>query len=119
MEGILEQSNSAQEDAPKIEVEEYFTGYIPANFTVDPIGYIEREGKNIKNGDKKVDENDVTIEDPTAVKDLPVWKNEQGADLLTVAKIVNTNKAMVSKSGDPFYEYEVLKYLMSIFKFNV
>jgi hypothetical protein len=47
-------------------------------------------------------------EDPTATKDLPVWKNEEGEELYTVGKKVNTIKSQVGKSGDPFYEYSII-----------
>ncbi len=52
-----------------------------------------------------------TKEDPTAVKDLPIWKNKEGKEIQVVGRKVNTLKGKVGESGDPFYEYEILKKL--------
>lgn len=96
---------------PKIEIEAGFNDFIPREFIDDPVGYFEHTGKNIKTGEKKIDETGRVREDPTAVKDLPVWKNNQGQEILTVGRRVNIIKGKVGESGDPFYEYEVLKKL--------
>ncbi len=50
-------------------------------------------------------------EDPTAVKDLPIWKNEEGIELATVGRRVNTTKGAVGESGDPFHEFKILERL--------
>ena len=99
---------------PKVEVEPEFRGFIPQEFLVDPKGYFEREGKNIKTGEKKIDENGVVREDPTAVKDLPTWKNNEGIELKTVARHVDTKKGKVGESGDPFYEYKIQEQLRQL-----
>ena len=58
-----------------IKIEKEFEDFIPEEFLNDPVGYFEKEGQNIKQGEKKFDETGRIREDPTAVKDLPVWKN--------------------------------------------
>jgi len=105
--------NNTQEDAPKpkVEIEPEFTAFVPQEFLDDPAGYFEREGKNIKAGEIKYDETGKVREDPTAVKDLPVWRNEEGAEIQTVGRRVNVAKGAVGKSGDPFYEYKILERL--------
>ncbi|MHB8860651.1 MAG: hypothetical protein ACYC48_02855 [Minisyncoccota bacterium] len=97
--------------AAAVEVEREFAGFVPAGFVADPVGYFEREGKNIKTGDIKKDETGRVREDPTAVKDFPVWKDENGAELQTVARRVNPSKGAVGESRDPFYEYRILERL--------
>lgn len=92
----------------KTEVKPEYEGFVPDEFRQDPFLYFERQGKNIKSGDVQYDEEGRIKEDPTAVKDLPVWTNSSGAELRCVGKKVNTDKAMIGKSGDPFYEYQVM-----------
>jgi len=94
-----------------IEVEHEFLEFVPAEFTADPVGYFEREGKNIKTGGIRTDESGRLREDPTAVKDFPVWRDENGEELKTVARRVNVSKGAVGESGDPFYEYKILERL--------
>lgn len=53
-------------------------------------------------------------EDPTAVKDLPLWTNPEGQTLATVAKRVNTEKAQIKKTADPFYEYRVMEAIQKL-----
>jgi len=93
----------------RIEVEPGFEAFIPQEFKNDPLEYFASQGKNIKTGDIKKDEDGRVREDPTAVKDLPVWVDSEGNELSVVAKKVNVEKGQVAKSGDPFYEYEILK----------
>jgi hypothetical protein len=107
----LEFSNQETTPKPQIEVESGFSDYVPLEFTQDPVGYFESEGKNIKTGDIKHDEAGRVREDPTAVKDLPVWIDTEGNELFTVGKRVNVKKGEVGKSGDPFYEYKVLEII--------
>ena len=103
---------AAQEQSPvDVKVEREYTDYVPSDFLDDPRGYFEREGKNIKDGEIKVDEQGRVREDPTAVKDFPVWKREDDQELLTVARRVNAVKGEVGNSGDPFYEYGILEKL--------
>ncbi len=96
--------------SPKVEVEVEFSDFIPQAFLDDPAGYFEREGENVKPGEIKF-EHGMVREDPTAVKDLPIWKNEKGDELSTVGKRVNVTKALVGESGDPFYEFKILEEL--------
>lgn len=97
------------ESMPKIEIEESFRGFVPDEFENDPMGYFERKGENIKKGEIKYAEEDRIREDPTCVKDLPVWTDEKGAELRAVGKKVNITKGQVGRTGNPFYEYEVMK----------
>lgn len=95
----------------KIEVEGEFDNYIPKDFIDDPVGYFERFGENIKKGNRKIDDKGVIRDDPTAVKDLPVWRNQEGLEKHVVGKLVNIDKGNIRKTGDPFYEYKVLQRL--------
>ncbi|HTK33145.1 MAG TPA: hypothetical protein VL335_01195 [Candidatus Paceibacterota bacterium] len=97
------------EQIPQIEAEDVFRDFIPEEFQVDPFGYFEKYGKNIKSGDIQRDETGKIKEDPTAVKDLPVWHNHNKDELYTVGKKVNIAKSQVEKSGDPFYEYSIME----------
>ncbi|MFZ2521865.1 MAG: hypothetical protein WAX44_02680 [Minisyncoccia bacterium] len=93
----------------EIEIEKDFDAFVPEGFRADPFGYFEAKGRNIKSGEIQYDEQGGVKEDPTATKDLPIWKNEQGEELHTVGKKVNTIKSQVGKSGDPFYEYSIME----------
>lgn len=98
----------------RIQIEPGFDNFIPQEFKADPLGYFESWGKNIKTGDIKKDEDGRVREDPTAVKDLPVWTDDSGQELQVVAKRVNIEKGQVGKSRDPFYEYEILKKVQEL-----
>ncbi|MFA6601504.1 MAG: hypothetical protein WCT02_01395 [Candidatus Paceibacterota bacterium] len=113
MEKFPNTQNNAREDAPKpkVEIEPEFAAFMPQEFLDDPAGYFEREGKNIKTGEIKYDEAGAVREDPTAVKDLPVWKNAEGTEIQTVGRRVNTAKGAVGESNDPFHEYKILERL--------
>jgi hypothetical protein len=113
MEKFPDTQNNAREDAPKpkVEVEPEFVAFVPQEFLDDPAGYFEREGKNIKIGEIKYDEFGAVREDPTAVKDLPVWRNDEGVEIQTVGRRVNAAKGAVGESGDPFHEYKLLERL--------
>ena len=113
MENFPKSQNNTQEDAPKpkVDVEFEFAAFVPQEFLNDPVGYFEREGKNIKTGEIKYDETGRVREDPTAVKDLPVWKDAGGTEIKTVGRRVNTAKGAVGESGDPFHEYKILERL--------
>ncbi|MCW1948912.1 MAG: hypothetical protein KIH89_000465 [Candidatus Shapirobacteria bacterium] len=113
MEKFPTTQNNTQENSPKpkVEVESGFSDFVPQEFLDDPAGYFESEGKNIKTGEIKYDETGRVREDPTAVKDLPVWRNEKGTEIQAVGKRVNTMKGSVGESGDPFHEYKILERL--------
>ncbi|MEN9852693.1 MAG: hypothetical protein RI996_636 [Candidatus Parcubacteria bacterium] len=108
--------NKSQEIVPasRVEVETDFSDFVPQEFIQNPTEYFEREGKNIKLGEIKIDEDGKVREDPTAVKDLPVWKNSEGKEIQIVAKRVNIVKGAVGESGDPFYEYKILEHLAQL-----
>ncbi|TXH02024.1 MAG: hypothetical protein E6R05_04755 [Candidatus Moraniibacteriota bacterium] len=98
------------EQRPEMKVEIYpeFQDFVPAEFTQDPFGYFETRGKNIKPGDTEYDTTGRIKEDPTAVKDLPVWQNPGGVELKAVAKKVNTKKGVFKKGAHPFHEVTVM-----------
>ncbi|WKZ27091.1 MAG: hypothetical protein QY311_03105 [Candidatus Paceibacterota bacterium] len=99
---------------PKIEVEPNFDGFVPDEFKNDPLKYFEEKGTNIKPGETKYDETGRVREDPTAVKDLPVWKNKEGVELHTVGKRVNKEKGKIGEIRDPFYEYKVMEIIQEL-----
>jgi hypothetical protein len=101
-------ANSAQ-----VEIESEFEDMVPDDFKRDPFLYFEMNGTNIKSGEVKYDEAGVIREDPTAVKDLPVWEDISGNTVHPVGKKVNTQKAMIGESADPFYEYKIMEYVRS------
>ncbi len=103
-----EPNNEAVPQA-KIEVESGYEAFVADEFKQDPLGYFETRGKNIKSGEIKRDETGRVREDPTAVKELPVWKNAEGTELHAIGKRVNIEKGKVGASGDPFYEYRVME----------
>ena len=106
---VFEDPNAESIPISEIKVEHDFEAFVPTAFRADPFGYFEKEGRNIKSGEIKYDEQGTVKEDPTATKDLPVWQNESGEELHTVGKKVNTTKSQVGKSGDPFYEYSIME----------
>ncbi len=105
----MEGFSQSQEHIPTIVTEKSFEDFVPKQFRTDPIGYFESQGVNIKSGDLVRDETGRVREDPTAVKDLPVWSNAAGQELYVVGKRVNTHKSKVGKTGDPFYEYGIME----------
>jgi len=109
----LENLNFKQESQAKIEVEPGFDDFVPEEFRQDPIKYFENRGRNIKPGEIERDETGRVREDPTAVKELPVWTNASGQELRVIGKRVNPEKGEVAKSGDPFYEYKIMKIVNS------
>lgn len=92
----------------KIEISSQFQRFVPAEFKADPFIYFETYGKNIKPGETVYDEEKVK-EDPTAVKDFPVWTDESGNELKVVAKRVNTEKGKIGKTANPFHEADVME----------
>lgn len=100
----------AQEE-PKIQIEikPEFSLFVPDNFKTAPFEYFEREGKNVKSGEIKYKESGEISEDPTAVKEFPVWRNSQNEEVSVIAKRVNITKSEVRHSGDAFYEYHIME----------
>ncbi len=114
MKNFEQPPDQGREPTPQIKLENGFQDFPPEEFINDPVGYFEREGKNIKSGEIKYDEDGGIKEDPTAVKDLPEWHNAQDEQLHTVGKRVNVEKGEIGKSGDPFYEYKILETIRDI-----
>jgi len=114
MENLDKFNNQEKISLAKIEVEQDFTNFIPQEFLDDPNGYFESKGINIKKGEIKVDETGRVREDPTAVKDLPNWKNKEGQKLAVVGKRIDITKGKTGESGDPFYEYKILENLAEL-----
>lgn len=98
----------------QLEIESGYEDFIPQEFKENPIEYFERKGKNIKTGEIQFDETGKVREDPTAVKDFPVWKDNEGRDLYIVAKRVNIEKGELKNSNDPFYEYKILELIQEL-----
>lgn len=96
-----------------IEIESGYERFIPQDFKDDPFGYFEREGKNIKSGEVTHAPDGRVKEDPTAVKDLPSWSDGE-RELGVVGKKVNTAKAEVAKSGNPLYEYNMMRVIREL-----
>jgi len=103
------ESRPEEEPKAKIEIESGYEQFVPAEFRDDPIGYFEKEGRNVKSGEIKYDEAGKIREDPTAVKDLPPWFDQDSNRLDVVVRRVNVAKGEVGESGDPFYEYKILE----------
>lgn len=105
------------EDSPlesTVQIEPGYEGFIPTEFNQDPIGYFEREGKNIKPGEIKYDDKGEIRDDPTAVKELPLWFDQTGKQLRVIGKRVDKTKGEVKKSEDPFHEYRVMGAVHSV-----
>lgn len=100
--------------AVSIEIESKFEGFVPEEFRRDPFGYVEREGRTIKVGDVLYKDDGAVREDPGAVKDLPIWTDGREAELRLVAKTVNVDKAQVQKTQNPFYEFDVMRYVRGL-----
>ena len=98
----------------KIEIEHGYSDFIPEEFKQNPVGYFKSKGKNIKSGEIIRDESGIIREDPTAVKELPIWMDVSGKELQTIGKKVNIEKGKVGESGDPFYEYKIMEIVKSI-----
>ena len=94
---------------PEVNAESDFQDFIPEEFLANPLEYFEKYGRNIKSGEILYDSEGKVKEDPTAVKDLPVWRNQRNEELHTVGKKVNLTKGKVGESGDPFYEYTIME----------
>jgi len=98
-----------QLEKPELHTEEGVETLIPDDFRDDPMGYFEQQGVNIKPGEAKYDEGGQLREDPTAVKELPEWEGEEGDRVRPIGKRVNVAKGEVGTSGDPFYEYRIIR----------
>lgn len=94
---------------PDIKIEVGFEDFVPQEFKQDPLSYFDVHGVNIKSGEITYHPDGEVSEDPTAVKDLPVWKDSEGSTLEVVGKRVNNKKSHVGKSNNPFYEYSIME----------
>lgn len=97
-----------------VHIESKYESFVPEDFKKNPFVYFETYGKNIKSGEVKKDEEGKIREDPTAVKELPVWVNNDGIELKTVGKRINFEKGEVGESKNPFYEYDVLEIIQNL-----
>ena len=111
---FLEQGETQSESPAPFEEEVGYESFVPEQFKADPFGYFDAHGVNIKPGESKFAEDGKVREDVAAVKYLPVWENEAGEKLETVAKRINPEKGRVRKEGDPFYEYHILQLLTEL-----
>jgi len=95
----------------QLTIEKGFENFVPEDFKTNPTLYFKEKGINIKSGEKKFKEDGTISEDPDAVKEFPLWENNQGEVVSVVGKMVNTVKSHVGKSGNPFYEYEIMELI--------
>lgn len=102
--------NSAEVDpTSKVEVESLYKDSVPKEFLEQPFEYFEAHGKNIRDGEIKIDPDGRVRDDPSAVKEMPTWSTSAGQELHTIGKKVNPEKAEIKKSSDPFYEYHIME----------
>jgi len=85
---------------PIIDINPEFESIVPEMFLRTPMVYFETHGVNIKQGDVERDETGRITEDPTAVKDLPIWNGPQGQTIHFIGKRVNVDV--------PLREYSVI-----------
>lgn len=98
----------------KIEVESGYEDFIPKEFLADPMGYFESYGENIKSGEIIYNESGQRKEDPTKVKELPVWADKNGNQLNVIGKRISIGKGEMGRTENPFHEYDVMKILGTI-----
>jgi hypothetical protein len=98
----------------EIEVKSGYESFISEEFRKNPMGYFETKGVNIKTGEIKRDDAGVVKEDPSAVKELPVWTDKDKKELRVIGKRVNVEKGKVGESGDPFYEYKMIEIVRNV-----
>ncbi len=92
---------------------EEYASLVPPELKQDPLGYFERFGIPMKGGEKKYDKKGSLRDDPSAVRQLPDWK--EGDRIVTpVAKKTNRGKSMLKETGEPLYEYNLLLYIQSL-----
>ncbi len=108
------ESGKESESKANIEVESGLDDFVPEEFRQNPLEYFENKGQNIKSGEVKRDETGRVREDPTAVKEFPVWADANRQELPTIGKRVNVEKGKVGESGDPFYEYKIMEIVTSV-----
>lgn len=92
-----------------LEIEPGYEDFFPEDFKKDPFDYFDSFGKNIKSGDVKFDDLGEVREDPSAVKSFPEWRSSFGNGIFVVGKRVNMRKGLVRETGNPFYEYDIMK----------
>ncbi len=106
-----QESSLKKDSSVKVELHKETENFVPEDFKSEPVTYFNEKGVNIKSGEVKYNEDGTVKEDPTAVKDLPNWENSNGEIIPVVGKRINTTKAKVGQSSDPFYEYKILELL--------
>lgn len=94
-----------------VQIEPGYEGFVPELFKQSPVEYFESVGRNIKPGHTT----SPLHEDPSAVKELPVWTDGSGKELHVIAKRIKMVFGGGSDSGpNPFHEFEVMKLVSSI-----
>ncbi|MCW1888526.1 MAG: hypothetical protein KIH67_003145 [Candidatus Moranbacteria bacterium] len=81
---------------------------VPEAFRESPWQYFEEHGLNIKPGETEHKEDGSIKEDPTAVKCLPVWHDQEGNSIRVIAKKINPAKGEAAKTGNPWHETDVM-----------
>lgn len=98
-ERIIKESDGEKID---LEIETGFENFVPLEFKQDPFGYFERTGKEIRK-DEKVE-----------VRNMPVWHNEKGEKLKTVAKNIITSSDKKGSAKDSLFEYKIIRLAHSL-----
>lgn len=96
-----------------LEIEVSLEPFLPPAFVADPMKYFDEQGSDVREGEVKYKKGRIW-DDPTAVRDFPVWRNPRGEELRVVCKRVNRYKSQVRDSGDPFYEYRILQLVREL-----
>lgn len=101
------------QEETRVEILPGYANFVPAAFQASPFEYFDAQGTNIKPGETEYREGKVK-EDPTAVRDFPIWQNEEGDELRVVAKKINTQKGQLKKGAHPFHEVEVMERVRTL-----
>lgn len=91
----------------QVYVDAEYEKFVPLEFRLDPFGYFEKKGKNVKSGEIRRDDSGRVRDDPTAVKDM-TWVADDGSQIEVVGKKVNIKKGHVAKTNNPLHEFTVL-----------
>jgi hypothetical protein len=101
--------NSESHKTIHVEIEPGYESFVPDIFVTGPVEYFEDVGRNIKPGEIKRDDEGNVKEDPTNVKELPVWHDANGTELHTVAKRIDPKKGCIAPLTGTFHEYDAMK----------
>ncbi|MFC1640653.1 hypothetical protein ACFL2D_01240 [Patescibacteria group bacterium] len=97
----------------RVKAEKEYARFLPGEFEQDPFGYFEEVGVNVKENSKQ-DFSEKHLASLEKVKDFPNWVDEAGNEIEVVGKKIRVDKSEVGKSGDPFYEYRVIKMVREL-----